>query len=180
MRCFSCSCSIDHAMHAKSSITITSTVRHGGLSTSTMGFCGRVGQNACDHRCRGTWIYHQETADPRHRCIAWFVLFFKYLWCVCVYLSPYWIDVTDRRGIRSASSSSTPRPSKQCTVAIVRVQASTIPTQLCVDLFSFSTITGLPISAVTVVCHDAISNCLTNRSGFSQKPSFRINASVYL
>jgi hypothetical protein len=34
------------AMHAKRSITITSTVRHGGLSTSTMGSCGRVGQNA--------------------------------------------------------------------------------------------------------------------------------------
>ena len=33
------------AMHAKSSITITSTVRHGGLSTSTIGACGRVGQN---------------------------------------------------------------------------------------------------------------------------------------
>ena len=32
-------------MHAKSSITSTSTVRHGGLSTSTMGSCGRVGQN---------------------------------------------------------------------------------------------------------------------------------------
>jgi hypothetical protein len=29
------------AMHAKRSITITSTVRHGGLSTSTMGSCGR-------------------------------------------------------------------------------------------------------------------------------------------
>ena len=34
------------AMHAKRSITITSTVRHGGLSTSTRGSCGRVGQNA--------------------------------------------------------------------------------------------------------------------------------------
>jgi hypothetical protein len=34
------------AMHAKRSITSTSTVRHGGLSTSTMGSCGRVGQNA--------------------------------------------------------------------------------------------------------------------------------------
>jgi hypothetical protein len=32
-------------MHAKSSITITSTVRQGGLSTSTMEFSGRVGQN---------------------------------------------------------------------------------------------------------------------------------------
>ena len=31
----------DHAMHARRSITITSTVRHGGLSTSTMGSCGR-------------------------------------------------------------------------------------------------------------------------------------------
>ena len=34
------------AMHAKRSITSTSTVRHGGLSTSTMGACVRVGQNA--------------------------------------------------------------------------------------------------------------------------------------
>ena len=33
------------AMHAKSSITSTSTVRQGGLSTSTMGSCSRVGQN---------------------------------------------------------------------------------------------------------------------------------------
>ena len=33
-------------MHAKRSITSTSTVRHGGLSTSTMGSCGRVGRNA--------------------------------------------------------------------------------------------------------------------------------------
>jgi hypothetical protein len=32
-------------MHAKRSITSTSTVGHGGLSTSTMGSCGRVGQN---------------------------------------------------------------------------------------------------------------------------------------
>ena len=32
------------AMHAKRSITSTSTVRHGGLSTSTMGSCGRVGR----------------------------------------------------------------------------------------------------------------------------------------
>ena len=30
--------------NAKRSITSTSTVRHGGLSTSTMGSCGRVGQ----------------------------------------------------------------------------------------------------------------------------------------
>jgi len=34
------------AMHAKRSITSTSTVRQGGLSTSTMGTCGRIGQNA--------------------------------------------------------------------------------------------------------------------------------------
>ena len=34
------------AVHAKRSITSTSTVRHGGLSTRTMGSCGRVGQNA--------------------------------------------------------------------------------------------------------------------------------------
>jgi hypothetical protein len=33
------------AMHAKRSITSTSTVRHGGMSTSTMGSCGRVGTN---------------------------------------------------------------------------------------------------------------------------------------
>ena len=37
------------AMHAKRSITITSTVRHGGLSTSTIGACGRLGQNVRDH-----------------------------------------------------------------------------------------------------------------------------------
>jgi len=37
------------AMHAKRSITSTSTVRHGGLSTSTMGSCGRVGQNDQDN-----------------------------------------------------------------------------------------------------------------------------------
>jgi len=34
-----------HAMLAKRSITRTSTVPYGGLSTSTMGSCGRVGQN---------------------------------------------------------------------------------------------------------------------------------------
>jgi hypothetical protein len=34
------------AMHATRSITSTSTVRQGGLSTSTMGACVRVGQNA--------------------------------------------------------------------------------------------------------------------------------------
>ena len=33
------------AMDARRSITITSTVRHGGLSTSTMGSCVRVGTN---------------------------------------------------------------------------------------------------------------------------------------
>jgi hypothetical protein len=33
------------AMHATRSITSTSTVRQGGLSTSTMESCGRVGQN---------------------------------------------------------------------------------------------------------------------------------------
>jgi hypothetical protein len=33
------------AMHATRSITSTSTVRQGGLSTSKMEFCGRVGQN---------------------------------------------------------------------------------------------------------------------------------------
>jgi hypothetical protein len=32
------------AIHAKRSITSTSTVRQGGLSTSTMGSCGRVGK----------------------------------------------------------------------------------------------------------------------------------------
>ena len=36
------------AMHAKRSITSTSTVRHGGLSTSTRGSCGRVGQRATE------------------------------------------------------------------------------------------------------------------------------------
>jgi hypothetical protein len=34
-----------HAMLAKRSITRTSTVPYGGRSTSTMGSCGRVGQN---------------------------------------------------------------------------------------------------------------------------------------
>jgi hypothetical protein len=33
------------AMHAMRSITSTSTVPYGGLSTSTTGCCGRVGQN---------------------------------------------------------------------------------------------------------------------------------------
>ena len=37
------------AMHAKRSSTITSTVRHGGLSTSTIGACGREGQNLFLH-----------------------------------------------------------------------------------------------------------------------------------
>jgi hypothetical protein len=41
------------AMHATRSITSTSTVRHGGLSTSTMESCGRVGQNDRHHRGRG-------------------------------------------------------------------------------------------------------------------------------
>ena len=41
------------AMHAKRSITSTSTVRQGGLSTSTMGSRGRVGPNVCDDRGRG-------------------------------------------------------------------------------------------------------------------------------
>jgi hypothetical protein len=38
------------AMHAKRSIT--STVRHGVLSTSTTGSYGRVGQKDCDNRVR--------------------------------------------------------------------------------------------------------------------------------
>jgi uncharacterized protein YlaI len=37
------------AMHATRSITSTSTVRQGGLSTSTMGSCSRVGQNGGDN-----------------------------------------------------------------------------------------------------------------------------------
>jgi hypothetical protein len=37
------------AMPSNRSITSTSTVRDSGLSTSTMGSCGRVGQNSADH-----------------------------------------------------------------------------------------------------------------------------------
>jgi len=40
------------AMPSSRSITSTSTVRHSGLSTSTMGSCGRDGQNAGDNGVR--------------------------------------------------------------------------------------------------------------------------------
>ena len=41
------------AMQSCRSVTSTSTVRHSGLSTSTMGSCGRVGQNDRHHPVRG-------------------------------------------------------------------------------------------------------------------------------
>ena len=63
------------AMHAKSSITSTSTVRHGGLSTSTMGFCGRVGQNACDHLAAGLIAPSLKRTVRRLRSIAGFHFF---------------------------------------------------------------------------------------------------------
>ena len=61
------------AIHARRSITSTSTVPYGGLSTSTMGSCGGVGQNGGDHPLCGQQSYYQETADPRLGCIALFV-----------------------------------------------------------------------------------------------------------
>ena len=60
-------------MHAKRSIT--STVRHGGLSTSTMGTCGRVGQNASGHRCRRRPRFKKSEKHRRRlRCTTLFVL----------------------------------------------------------------------------------------------------------
>ena len=56
-------------MHAKRSITITSTVRHGGLSTSTMGSCGRVGQNDGDQRFAALEFPYGPILS-RVRCIA--------------------------------------------------------------------------------------------------------------
>ena len=57
------------AMHARRSITITSTVRHGGLSTSTKGTCGRVGQNDGDQRLAALEFPYGPILS-RVRCIA--------------------------------------------------------------------------------------------------------------
>ena len=57
------------AMDARRSITITSSVRHGGLSSSTMGSCGRVGQNDGDQRFAALEFPYGPILS-RVRCIA--------------------------------------------------------------------------------------------------------------
>jgi hypothetical protein len=59
-------------MHAKRSITSTSTstVRHGGLSTSTMGSCGRVGQNDRHHPARARDVPCQKRPIACSACMA--------------------------------------------------------------------------------------------------------------
>jgi len=54
------------AMHAKRSITSTSTVRHGGLSTSTRGSCGRVGQRATESILINPCATRR--LESRHKC----------------------------------------------------------------------------------------------------------------
>ena len=50
------------AMHATRSIT--STVPYGGLSTSTIGACGRVGQNGNHHRVAAEKVSQIERGRP--------------------------------------------------------------------------------------------------------------------